>query len=57
MLQTKLEWDREVEIEIKEGEEMHNPDPYDFVYSNIPKKTRAQNRRKLQILPCKKIQV
>ena len=38
MLQTKLEWDGEVEIEIKEGEEIHNPDPYDFFYSNIPKK-------------------
>lgn len=39
MLQIKPEWDREVEIEIREDEEFHNPDPYDFVYSNIPNNT------------------
>ena len=39
MLHIKPEWDREVEIEIREDEEFNNPDPYDFVYSNIPKDT------------------
>ena len=41
MLQIKSEEDEEVEIEIKEDEELHNPDPYDFVYSNIPKNTHV----------------
>ncbi|XP_037471587.1 uncharacterized protein LOC119345818 [Triticum dicoccoides] len=35
------EWGREVEVEIREDEEIHNPDPYDFVYSNIPKNTHV----------------
>ena len=41
MLQIKPEWEREVEIEITEDDEFHNSDPYDFVYSNIPKNTHV----------------
>lgn len=41
MLHIKPEWDKEVEIEIIEDEEALNPDPYDFVYSNIPTSTNV----------------
>lgn len=44
MLLLTPEWDREVEIEIKEDEkttmeDCHDPDLYDLVYSNIPNNT------------------
>lgn len=63
MLQITEEWDRDDEIEISEDEntttdeESNIPDPYDFVYSNIPKKTHVEKCKKLQILQCKEIPV
>jgi len=39
MLQITTEWENEVDIEITEDDDCDNPDPYDHVYSNIPKST------------------
>lgn len=41
MLHIKPEWDGEVDIEIIDDEESLNPDPYDFVYNNIPTSTNV----------------
>jgi hypothetical protein len=57
MLQTTPDWEREVEIEIREDGDCQNPDPYDDVYRNIPESTHMlKTQKKCRLCGAKKIQ-